>query len=97
MRIVAPDAVYVQERGRPVAGAREIAAAYNRILKTQDVEELSLKQSDIRVLGDIAVEDGAYAQTLSKNGKTERSSGKYTIVWKQNGRGWQLWRLVWGC
>lgn len=60
------------------------------------VTNVTVRTVDVVASGNLASETGEYALDVpGKDGKLAHVSGKYVVVWKRNGRVWQLYRDIW--
>jgi uncharacterized protein (TIGR02246 family) len=89
----APDAIVLPANSPPVVGPAAIGEFWTAAagMKMRNVE---LTLEAVEVHGDVAIETGTYAMTLTPPGGADiNDRGKYLVVWKRQADGsWKLYR-----
>jgi len=87
--VYAEDAILYPPGAGAVSGRKGIAAAFEPMLGAP----LSLKTSEVKQSGDLAVETGTWA--LAGPDGRPADVGSYVVVWKRSGKSWLMWRDIW--
>ena len=75
-----------------VAGREAIKAVWQSVME-MGIKDAKLETVELEVHGDTAIEVGKYA--LSGEGGQVMDSGKFVVIWKQEGGRWRLHRDIW--
>jgi len=90
-----PDARLLPPNGPMLRGANAIRAFWQGA-KDAGGKETKLETLDVETREDLAVETGKYTLTIqSKSGADVVDTGKYLVVWKNEGAAWKLQIDVW--
>jgi ketosteroid isomerase-like protein len=87
--VYAEDAVLYPPGAPAVSGRKAIGPAWEPMLGLP----LSLKTSEVKQSGDLAIETGTW--TLAGPDGSLADDGKYLVVWKRSGKKWLIWRDIW--
>jgi ketosteroid isomerase-like protein len=75
-----------------VTGGAAIQAVWQSVMD-MGVKDAKLETVELEAHGDTAIEVGKY--TLSGEGDQVLDSGKFVVIWKQEGAQWKLQRDMW--
>lgn len=95
--LYAEDAVILPPHSAQVKGRAGIETTFAEFIKG-GVKSLDLTTTELEVRSDLAFETGTWTLTLQPEGKEpvkDADSGKYLVVWKKSGSGWQYFRDIW--
>jgi ketosteroid isomerase-like protein len=86
----------VMPEGMNAARHDRIQSTFGGMLSQFAVSNFSLHTQNLVASGDLAVETGRYAWTLTpKKGKAMTDSGKYVVAWRKQADGsWKLYRDI---
>jgi uncharacterized protein (TIGR02246 family) len=90
------DAAVLPQGMNVARGHDQIQSTFGGILSQFAISNFSLHTQDVVASGDLAVETGRYAWTLTpKKGKAMIDSGKYVVAWRKQADGsWKLYRDI---
>ena len=94
--VYSDDAILMMPGEKPWRGRAELSKGFGGLMSAMTVSEMSMKTETLLVSGDMAVESGTYAMTLTpkagKNPKATKDEGKYLTTWKKQADG--SWKIV---
>lgn len=85
------DAILMPPGAPPMVGRAAIAQTFGAVMG-MGITGVKLEVQDLDVLGDTAIEGGAY--TLMAKGDQVADQGKYLVIWKREGGTWYLHRDI---
>lgn len=89
----ADDAIFMNPGAPAAQGKAALVAVFDGMLQSTTISDVRMRTNDVVVSGDLAVEYGSYAWTLTpKGGKAMPDSGKYMTVWRKQADG--SWRII---
>jgi uncharacterized protein (TIGR02246 family) len=90
------DTEVMSPNAKAVHGRAAMDKANTQMFASLKTTALKLATEDVQTSGDLAVETGAYDQTVTpKTGKAVHDVGKYLLVWKkQPDGGWKVLREI---
>lgn len=94
--VYADEVVLMMANEKPWRGRAEISKGFGGMMSAMTISEMTSKTESVMVSGDMAVETGSYAMTLTpksgKNPKAMKDEGKYLTTWKKQADG--SWKVV---
>lgn len=92
----AEDAIVMWPNGPASRGRAEREATVKAMLGTASVSNVKFTTEDLTVMGDMAIEAGTYAMTVTpKGGPATEDKGKYMTMWKKQADGsWKIARDI---
>lgn len=89
-----PDARLLPQNGGFIEGKEAIVAYWKDLIDMPS--QIDLRVLDVEIIGDIAIETGTYALTLTRSdGSQTVSKGKTLVVWKNDQGTWRRSQDMW--